>query len=509
MRGTLIGSDYLKQGNEVKFLEINTNIGIHPEGINHLETGSLMALLTGSNITEFHFIHSGNDSNGKKDTNPEYKFAISLSSSLAKHNISYHDYEVAEGAITVPYIEDSDDKFILRQSYDNTAIIDSSYAADNFEFFDLMNGSNYSPKLYMSSSIDDIDIDTLDVIATGSTHPNIVIKSRYPSYDHEIYPKLYKYTDTSSIAQDLIDLKTNCEEDYLIQEFVNDDSNITDGRWSVIRGVDILYGDNLDILHLGGYKTTSFLDLNAWSTTFSGSSTVLDKKSKMKYNSKAMITDQNIYHTDLESRMLKTDGTLVSGSQLSLGDGIKAAAFELEVGTIISASVPVFPEDDNFLDHYGYVSDITGSIQYVTSSVANIEEKLNDAPVVSITFSDGDITTESPRAQHLIEESGSNLTYFESVNQYMVGDKLLLLDINTNTISKKEITNLTVSWGNPLENVYNIDVEPADQFLVKYSGSNFTITHNICTYCYAPWAPCGNYYCDTFCANCDGPGGFK
>ena len=119
-----------------------------------------MALLTGSNITEFHFIHSGNDSNGKKDTNPEYKFAISLSSSLAKHNISYHDYEVAEGAITVPYIEDSDDKFILRQSYDNTAIIDSSYAADNFEFFDLMNGSNYSPKLYMSSSIDDIDIDT-------------------------------------------------------------------------------------------------------------------------------------------------------------------------------------------------------------------------------------------------------------------------------------------------------------------------------------------------------------
>ena len=88
----------------------------------------------------------------------------------------------------------------------------------------------------------------------------------------------------------------------------------------------------------------------------------------------------------------------------------------------------------------------------------------------------------------------------------MVGDKLLLLDINTNTISKKEITNLSISWGNTLENVYNIDVEPADQFLVKYSGSNFTITHNVCTYCGRPWAPCGNYWCDNGCATCDTPG---
>ena len=55
MRGTLIGSDYLKQGNSVKFLEINTNISVIGEASEWLDTGSLMAVLTGSGITEFHY----------------------------------------------------------------------------------------------------------------------------------------------------------------------------------------------------------------------------------------------------------------------------------------------------------------------------------------------------------------------------------------------------------------------------------------------------------------------
>ena len=508
MRGTLIGSDYLKQGNEVKFLEINTNIAVHQGAVNWLDTGSLMAVLTGSNITEFHFIHNGNDSNARKLEVIEYKLAVELSSSCALNNISYFNHEVAQGAITVPYIEDADHKFILRQSYDNTAIIDSSYAADNFEFFDLMSGSNYSPKLFQSSSADELYLDTFDSISTSSIHPNVVIKSRYPAYDYNIYPKIGKFNDSSSIDQDIIDLKTNLPEDYLLQEFVNDPSNIVDGRWSVIRGVDILYGPTLEVLHLGGYKTTPYLDLDLIPTTFSGSSQFLDKKSKQKYNSKALLTSQELFHTDASDRILLTDGTVVSGSQLSTGDSIKTSAFSLEVGTEISASIPVFKEvDEDFRDHYGYLRNISGSIQYVSASLAGIEEKTDDIPLITINFGDGSSIIDSPRAAHLIEESGSDLVYFEYVNKFIPGDKLITLDINTNDMTPKEITSTSFSWGDGNETLYNLDVTPIDHFLNKLSGSNYLITHNACNYCGYPWAPCGSYWCDSGCSPCGG--GFK
>lgn len=507
MKGTLIGSDYLKHGDSVKFLEINTNIAVHQSAVNWLDTGSLMALLTGSNISEFHFIHNGNDSNAVHNIDPDYQFALSLSSSCAQHNITYHDYEVAQGAITVPYIEDADNKFILRQSYDNTAIIDSSYAADNFEFFDLMSGSEYTPKLYQSSSIDELHLDTLDTVITDTSHPNLVIKSRYPSYDVSKYPQIIKLTNTSSLSQDIEDLKTTLPEDYLIQEFISDTSNEKDGRWSVIRGMDILYGSNLDIIHLGGYKSTSYLDLDFAPISYSGSTSTLDQKSKIKYNSKPMNTTQAVFHTDEETRILKTDNTVVSAESLSVGDTVKTSAFELEVGTHLSGSTPVFNDDDLFLEHYGYINDISGSIQYVSSSLISIEKAINDIPLINITFSDGGSMIDSPRSTHLIEESGSNLTYFEHVNLYKTGDKMCFVDINTNIITTKEISNMSIEWGNGNENVYNLDFEPADHFLVKYSGSNYTITHNACNYCGSPWAPCGSYWCDSNCSPCGSPGG--
>lgn len=511
MRGTLIGSDYLKDNNSVKFLEINTNIAVHKDASEWLDTGSLMALLTSSNITDFHFIHNGNDSDAPYDTDIEYKFAKLLSASCASENITYHDHEVASGAITVPYIEDSDDKFILRQSYDNTAIIDSTYAADNFEFFELMSGSGYDAKVYLSSSLDDISIDTLDKLKTGSAHPNAIIKSRYPSYDINLYPAIYNFTDTSSIVSDLSNLKLTLPDDYLIQEFIDDEANSINNHWSVIRGIDILYGDNLDVLHLGGYKTSAYLPLDFSPISYSGSTQILDKKSKMMYNSKSNLTNQRTFHTDEETVVLKSDNTLVSGSELNIGDTIKTIAFELEVGTEMSGSIPVIPDGtEEFLDHYGYINDISGSIQYVSSSLISVDAEDNNIPLINLSFTDGTSIVDSPRASYLIEESGSNLTYFEHVNKFLVGDKICLVDSTTNNITTKEINGLSISWGNGTENVYNYDYEPYDHFLVNYTGNKFMISHNACTYCYAPWSPCGSYWCDNFCSPCSiSPGGFK
>lgn len=501
MRGTLIGSDYLKQGNDVKFLELNTNIAIHKEAT-WLDTGALMSLLTSSNITEFHFIYPAdnyqqypiNDSFGE-DAN--YVFGEQISSSCALHNITYTSHEVVVGAITVPYIEDGDNKFILRQSYDNTAIIDSSYAADNFEFFDLMSGSNFLPKVYQSSSVDELYTDTLDSLDTNSPHPNAVVKSRYPGGSSNL--KVYKFTDTSSIGSDLNDLKSNLDEDYAIQEFVKDDSNIVSGSWSVIRGIDILYGNNLDVLHLGGYKQASYLELNDWNITYSGSSQVLDKRSQILYNNKPYSTSENFFHTDEETLVLKSDGSLASGSDLVIGDEIKSLVFDFEYG--VERNGTALTESIDTLNHYGYISDITGSIQYVTSSLSEIRVTTEDIPMINITLNDGTVLSDSPRQHFLIEESGSDLTYFEYVNYFKVGDKMCYLDKDTNNITTKEITSLDVTWGNPSLNIYNLDFEPNDYYLSHNSGSQYLIIHNPCNGCNS-WASCGTYWCDNGCSAC-------
>ena len=503
MKGTLIGSDYLKQGNELKFLEINTNIAIHKE-VDWLDIDPLLALLTGSNVTEFHLIHQGIDTAQypfiEESPDEGYYFANQLSSSLALHNISFTSHEVAQGAITVPYIEDADHKFILRQSYDNTAIIDSSYAADNFEFFTLMSGSNYSPKLFQSSSADGMYIDTLGSLDLDTPHPSIVVKSRYPSGDGNL--QTYKFTDTSSIDADLNNLKANLDEDYSIQEFINSDSNIVSGSWSVIRGIDILYGSNLDVLHLGGYKQSSYLKLNDWDVTYSGSTQVLDTRSKILYNSKNYGTSKTFYHSDAETLVLKSDGTSVSGSDLIVGDDIKSVLFDFEQGYERSGST--MDSGPEFLGHFGYLSNISSSLQYVTSTLVNVSQGVNDMPMINITLNDGTTLLDSPNQHFLIEESGSNLTYFEFVNYFIPGDKICYLDTSTNKISKKEITSLSTTWGDPSLNIFNYDFEPSDFFLSHQSASQYLIMHNSCHGC--GWSGCGPTWCDNTCVQCSGGG---
>jgi len=504
MRGTLIGSDYLKQGNGVKFLETNTAIAIHPYAAPWLDIEPLIALLTGSNITSFHFIHNGIEGSSipKHDAAEEYVFAQRISSSCAQHNISYTEHVVPQNSLTVPYIEDADHKFILRQSYDNTAIIDSNYAADNFSFFDLMSGSSYSPQTHFSSSQDDLVLNDFSTLSYND-HPNAIIKARYPHYNSSIYPQIIKYNNTSSTSADIQQLKDNLPEGYLTQEFINDPQNIISGSWSVLRGVDILYGDNLDILHLGGYATTSYIPLSFSPISYSGSSSsILDQKSRIKYSSKAfMSTQATFFHTDAETMILKSDNTLVSASGIEVGDEIKTVVFELEEGNELSGSV--ITQTDNFPEHYGYINNITGSIQYVTSSLSTLQEKNGDQIFIEFTFEDGSTILDSPRSSYLIEESGSNLTYFEYTNFYVPGDKICYLDIDTNQITTKEITSKSLTWGETSEHIYNFDFEPYNYFLVNKTGSVYAISHNACNYCGYGWAPCGNYWCDSGCPSCE------
>jgi ferredoxin len=94
--------------------------------------------------------------------------------------------------------EDDANKFILRQAYDTTALVDETYCADKFEFFSLMSGSSYVPNTYQNDA--SLGIDTINTLTDNGSNPNVLIKARYPNYDTAAYPELHILTDEAELT---------------------------------------------------------------------------------------------------------------------------------------------------------------------------------------------------------------------------------------------------------------------------------------------------------------------
>ena len=493
MKATILGTDLLQHGDSVKILEINTNAAIYNVGAEFLDYTALFDVLTSNNITEFHFIYVDEKAqapNGAED----FIFEDKIKEKCTELGISYTPHVVPGGSVTVPAIEDTDNKFILRQAYDTSALVDSTYCADKFEFFSLMSGSSYIPDTYFSS--DDLSLDGFNSLnINDSQYPNSVQKARYPQYDREALPRLSKYTTTEQLAS----AKSNLDSDILIQEFIQDDSNVVDGYWSVIRSIDIIYGSNLDTISLGGYTHSSVVPLTFCDNEFYENGVDLTKKSRSKFlNQNSSLEVGTIrYHTDEESDILMFDGSISNVTQIQEGDIIKTANFDWIVGGS--------GEEHDPRTSYTSVDTISGSLSYVSSSLISSESQEVESFFVQITLDGGEVWTDTPSTSYVIERSGSLDTNFEFVNKLLVGDKIITINKNTNNVSKKEITSLEMVWDSV--KIYNLDFEPYDYFMVDVSNDEYALMHNVCSYCYATWAPCGNYFCDSTCPPCLNFGG--
>ena len=256
MKATIIGSDLLQQGDLVKFLEINTNTTIYNEGADLLDYTTLFNMLVNNNITEFHYIYT--DLEAYTPIKFPHRFEEIIKQKCVENGMTYTPHLVAQNSVTVPYIEDASNKFILRQSFDTTALVDSTYCADKYEFFSLMSGSQFIPNTYFTSS--ELSLDTLSELNfTNGDEPNLVKKHRYPTYDEKQLPALYSIetqSDFETFKSELVSSENN-----LLQEFVYDTQNINDGKWSIIRSIDILYGSTLDVINLGGYKQCTIITI--------------------------------------------------------------------------------------------------------------------------------------------------------------------------------------------------------------------------------------------------------
>jgi hypothetical protein len=493
MKATIIGSDLLQSNGSVKFLEINTNTTIYNEGADLLDYDSLFTMLNDNEINEFHFIWTELDS--YKPLTEQFRFKKILEEKCQENNISFSEYVVPVNSVTVPYIEDASNKFILRQSFDTTALVDETYCADKFEFFSLMSGTTYVPKTYFTSDL--LTLDTLDEVDFNVTDvPNLLVKPRNPGYNSLTYPALYRASSSTELAT----LKSELTTSDLVQEFIFSEDNLVNGRYSVIRSIDIIYGSNLDIIHMGGYTQSTIIPISFTQDEFVSGTNKLNQKSRYKYITKELGNSSPInYHTDDDSVILKLDGTLTDVDTIALGDYVRSidyTDFNDNKASKFDEKIFTFGWDSNLVNDNETLIQTGTSLQHMVSAAV-------DTIYIRITLSDGRTWTDSPSATYYIEESGSTSTRFEKVNKMYVGDKLVITDASTNQLTTVEITGLEMEHAQ--KTIYSLDFEPSDLFLVDIGDGDFSVMHNSC---WCPWNYCGHWCNSNYCPSCNG-GGFE
>jgi len=484
MKAVLIGSDFLldDDGN-AKLVEFNTSAGAFQSMIPHLDFTELENLLQTNSIAELVYIF--NDQQVVVD--PNFRVNISIGSELQeicqRLNIAYTPYQVNTMATTVPYIEDTPTKFILRQAFDSTALIDDEYCADKANLQVLIKDEAYAIPTYINNP--GYEIDTLTSFTSGKA-PNVVVKSRFPNYNAKTFPEVHTITN----QEDLDNLKQSTGYPNYIQEFVNSNNNVKQGKYSILRSLDLVYGANLNTLHLGSYHQSTAYALDIWADEYQENSTALTNKSRIKWISKVSTdTQKNVYHVDEDTKIVTADGAYITIANVEEGTVVKSANFSN------------FPTG-SYVDVFAYSSsfqEMQDSLEVNTATVVGFKSSSLETVYLNVTLENGINWDDSARSTFYTEVSGSAVTRFKSLGQVELGDKVVLLDIATNELVKKEVTALDPIYDTKV--VYEMDVEEQDIFLsVLDEATNIALVqHNPC---WCNGYNCGWYSCYNSCWTC-------
>ena len=204
MRTVLIGSDFVYNSNgDLIPIEINTNVGWDNEN-SRVESNEdafnlvpLLEFITNRGFTKIEYIGG------------IQQFYQKLSQSV---DIECNMHYVGE-ALTIPDIEDSDTTLIIRSAYDTTALVDDTYCRDKVEFMKLIQSQSFGSQFAYLDESNQL-VSNITTISDNGEHPNFILKSRYPGYDKEVYPKFFKV----STQEELNTILENVTSDYFLME---------------------------------------------------------------------------------------------------------------------------------------------------------------------------------------------------------------------------------------------------------------------------------------------------
>jgi hypothetical protein len=512
MRAVIIGTDFMKDTDGFfKALETNTNIQIEFDINSFFNMNELVNFIKTNSFNEVHIIKKYQNFNQNTFFNvdknlPSYEVqpsfvpititgsttnSVSLFSNILKKSFNDSDYictiqehELDINSITIPYIEDADNKLIIRFAYDTTALIDDEYAKDNWSYLKLMNDidSNSIPKTYINDST--LGFDSIGTtIRDNGIHPNYIIKKRYTPSDNTIYPLMHKIDS----IEELDNLKTSLEIDEYIQEYIYNENDLLENRLQYYRSIDMVYGSNLDSLNLCIFQKSNLLELS--DSTDYDDNKLVQKWERPKYVPKVFnrINDSSTrIDADSNSKILLSDDTIKLAGELVVGDIVKS----VKISDIQGLTESEFSKFSSSFE------TILQDSTFTTASVTDINSYEYYGQIINIELNNGAKFSDVPHAKIFIEKD--NLMKLEEYSFIENGNKVLLINRETNKLEEAIITNIYYTLESLISYRITLDSPHIFEILDESTLSKYgLITHNYTYDCRYYHCYYSSYYLDS------------
>jgi hypothetical protein len=394
-----------------------------------------------------------------------------------KEFANYYSYEFTNHAtlptdVTVPFVEDADDTLIIRVAYNTYAIVDDLYARDNYEFHNLISSQSFaSPVTFATNSFDTLD--TFELPQTSS-YPNYVVKARYPEYDATDMPRLYTFTDSSSLDT----VKSSLQEDEFIQKYEFHTKNgVTDDRVVFLRSLNLAIGDDMSqVLNISNYvksNTISLTNSRLKYSNWSGSDHKLTQIPASQFYPTFYVRYGFTYHNDQDDYLLDATGSLVDYEDTSIGTELSTITFNGQLSRYMSGS----------LSDMNDMAISTGSVVAVTTKneggiFINATGSLNGS---TYSWYDGYSNPYLVYRDGAEVRGGAEVGYI-TAGEIQVGDKIHLYN---RELDATEVVTLT-DWNYEYKDktAGYITMSPTKQFLMQFQPANtnlFLIQHNFCS----------------------------
>jgi hypothetical protein len=467
MKSVFIGADLLRLENEVKLLEINTDVDLFGSDLPYLELDGLFTYLTSNAYTKLVLIY--------KTVYVADEVLNSFESKCSENNITFQKIIIPNNSITVPSIQEEENTFYFRMAYDSTAIIDDIYCRDKSEVVKLLfdaNNADILPKTYVKYSGDNEVFDNLSELSDNGEHPNIIIKKILPDFYKNRYPEFMNLDSLESLAT----IKTDLSSTLMVQDFKYNQSGVQDGQiCDVIRIWILLLQDAETIIELGGHLTKNPLPLDSSIITYTDN--ILDNKWRSMYFSNPKVITKGVPADYDVIKIVEGVETVTNLYDISVGDTIKSVRLS---GLDQNESL-------DYKTNWSSPGPIGDIVEYTTAEVTNKSEITYEGWLTQITYTSGEITGTTTLTQNeaiLIQDTLDGNFKFKSVVDLLSTD---LMVASTDTIGT--ITNKENVWFSG--NIVTLNIEPDDVFVAGSdlnqinSSTIGAIVHNFkgCSWC--------------------------
>lgn len=453
MNSVLIGVDFAVTNDDVKLLELNTDVGISLPMISQFDFVSLFNYINTNNISTLHLIY--------KEIYTVYQFIDEVKSQCLVNNVNYLETLVDSNAIFIPEIEDNETKLVLRLAYNSQAILDDLYCRDKSELIKILFDNNlqdYIPKTY-SVYNDGVTIsDNLITLNDNGIIPNLIVKKSLPDVSKKMYPALYNLETN----QELIDLKTSLPSETILQEYLYSPNTVIDSTIvNHVRHWFLLANGLSDVVDCGGYIGANSVQIEENLITYTDKK--LDNIARAMFFSNPSRISSDGIPNDYFVKVKNTDDTFTD-----------KIAGNIEVGDIIQA-IDVLTLDASITrtqtEQWTYTGSLNDLLTYTTASVISIMNKDVEDWFYKIDYTSG--TSLLPNGKLiLVEDSG--VVSFKNVVNLEVGDVIFNGPNSFSTISS--ISNEYYSGSMAI-----IDIEPSDVYIAGNMTNeimNTLVVHN-------------------------------